>query len=189
MTKAKLKMNVALVIIALLALLALALLFEEFHRVLKDFSGIFLAIAASYLAYCFQRRQAFLSSLKDLWHKCIEAKADLVDYTHNINPDQESYGKAHRSISIAIDMVCAVYCNVSESQNSLGFFPFEPLHDMRRSLENIGFQDVSEEQCLQARANIIQSWNTFRWVFLKELSTPKPTHYILGRNERDPRRK
>ena len=50
-----------------------------------------IAVAAAYLTYCFQRRQAFLVSLRELWAKAIEAKADLIDYTHDQMPDQPKY--------------------------------------------------------------------------------------------------
>jgi hypothetical protein len=79
MTKRMLLTNVALVCLGLAALLGFALCYPSFHDILKDYVSIFLAIAAAYLTYCFQRRQAFLVSLRELWHKCIEAKAELVD--------------------------------------------------------------------------------------------------------------
>jgi hypothetical protein len=78
-------MNVVIVIAVLLALIGIALVSAKFYKILKDFTGVFLAIAGTYLAYCFQKRQAFLTSLRELWHKCIEAKVDLIDYTYNIN--------------------------------------------------------------------------------------------------------
>lgn len=188
MTKSQLKMRVFGVTVFLGILLLLALRFESFHHFLKDFASIFLAVAAAYLAYCFQRRQTFLTSLRDLWNKAIEAKAELIDYMHNPRPNQESFGKAHRSISTAIDMVRAVYCNVSESRTSIGLYPFEPLHDMRKALERMGFENVTDAQRTTERKNVLQAWNAFRWSFLREFSTPKPSHYITVRNAVDPRR-
>lgn len=188
MTKSQLKMRVFGVTVFLGILLLLALRFKPFHHFLKDFASIFLAVAAAYLAYCFQRRQTFLTSLRDLWNKAIEAKAELIDYTHNPRPNRESFGKAHRSISTAIDMVRAVYCNVRESRTSIGLYPFEPLHDMRKALERMGFENVTVAQQTTERKNVLQSWNAFRWSFLREFSTPNPSHYITERNAVDPRR-
>jgi hypothetical protein len=99
MTKRILLINVGFVCLGLAALLGFALKFNGFHDILKDYTSIFLAIAAAYLAYCFQKRQAFLASLRELWHKCIEAKAELIDYTHDAQPDRTKFGKAHRALS------------------------------------------------------------------------------------------
>jgi hypothetical protein len=188
-TKAKLIMNVVIIIAVLLALIGIALVSAKFYKILKDFTGVFLAIAGTYLAYCFQKRQAFLTSLRELWHKCIEAKVDLIDYTYNPTPNQESFGKAHRSISIAIDMVRAVYRNVRENKRSIGHFPFEPLHDMRKALERLGFTDISPDQQRHEREKIIKAWNALRWSMLREFSAPIPSHYITRRNDCDPRRR
>lgn len=188
MTKAKLWVNVAAVMLFCMLLLILAALSGWFHAFLKDYTSIFLAVAAAYLAFCFQRRQSFLTNLRELWHKCIDAKAELIDYTHNKNPTQESFGKAHRAISTAIDMVRGVYCNIRETDSSIGLYPFEPLHDMRRALERLGFQNVSHEQRETERKKIMVAWNAFRWSFLQEFSTPSPTHYLIEHNASDPRR-
>lgn len=189
MTKARLRMSVAIVMVSLLALVGIALLSSQLYGILKDFTGIFIAIAGVYLAYCFQRRQAFLTSLRELWNKCVEAKADLIDYTHNPTPNQESFGRAHRSISIAIDMVRAVYHNVGENKRSIGYYPFEPLHDMRRALERLGLTDISPDQQKHEREEIMKAWNALRWSMLKEFSAPTPSHPITLRNACDPRRR
>jgi len=97
-----------------------------FYPVVTCFSNVLFGVAAAYLAYCFQRRQAFLASLRDLSAKCIDAKSDPIEYTHDPNPSQERFGKAHRSISTAIDMVRAVYFTIGESGTDIGPFPFEP---------------------------------------------------------------
>jgi hypothetical protein len=188
MTKTRLLINVIAVAAALLGLVGAAYLSETFHTYLKEDVNLFIAVAAAYLAYCFQRRQAFLASLRDLWDKCIEAKADLIDYTFDQDPTQLKFGKAHRSISVAIDMVRAVYRNVGETEKSIGLFPFEPLHDMRRSLDAIGYQNVVAEIQIQERTNILRAWNAFRCCYLKEVSTPAPTHSITERGQSDPRR-
>src|SRR5262249_50287734 len=150
------------------------------YDVLKDFAGVFIAIAAAYLAYCFQRRQAFLASLRDLWHVCIEAKADIVDYVRDTQPTEEKYRRVQRSISKAIDGMRGVYRNVSETEAAIGLYPFEPLHDMRRELERLGCRDLDAKARHAALKEVIDSWNAFRWSFLREFSTPMPTHHIVG---------
>jgi uncharacterized membrane protein YccC len=107
--------NVALVCLGLAVLLGFALRYPSFYDILKDYTNIFLAIAAAYLTYCFQRRQTFLISLRELWHECIEAKAELIDYTFDPAPDQPKFAKAHRTLSTAID-ICALLTATSERQ-------------------------------------------------------------------------
>jgi len=186
--RAQLRLNVLMVVFFLLALVGMALLFPCFYTVLKDFASLFATIAAAYLAYCFQRRQAFLSSLRDLWHKIIAVKGELVQYTLNPSPTQQTFGDTHESISTAIDVVRATYRNVGESKDSHGLYPFEPLKDMRRALVGLGFENVTPEKQKEARDKIIQAWNAFRWSFLREFSAPEPTFPITDHDARDPRR-
>ena len=188
MTRTKLLGNVIAVSAVLLGLLAIAAWNPEFRAFLKDFSTMVLAIAAAYLTYCFQRRQAFLISLRELWAKTIEAKADLIDYTYDQMPDQPKYGQAHRSLSIAIDMMRAVYRNLHEDGAKIGRYSFEPLHDMRRALEHLGFTNIPPNGQKAAREKILHAWNAFRWSFLQEFSAPAPSHYVIDPEARDPRR-
>src|SRR4051794_40897224 len=53
MTKRMLAINVALVCLGLATLLGLAQISSGLYQTVKDFTGIFVAIAAAYLAYCF----------------------------------------------------------------------------------------------------------------------------------------
>jgi hypothetical protein len=188
MTKRMLLTNVASVCLGLATLLGLALCFEAFHYIVKDYSSILLGIAATYLTYCFQRRQAFLISLREIWHRCIDAKAELIDYTYEPKPDGAGYRKAHRALSMAIDMMRAAYRNVGETSISVGLYPFEPLHDMRNALDKLGFEDVTHPAQELAREEILTAWNAFRWSFLREFSTASPTHSVTMRGASDPRR-
>lgn len=188
MTKRILLLNVVVVCSALVALVGLAQLYSPFHQVLKDFTSIFLAIAAAYLTYCFQRRQAFLVALRDLWHKCVEAKAEILEYTYDPSPDRTKFLKANRALSMSIDLMRAAYRNVDETETSIGYYPFEPLHDMRKALTKLGYENVSDETQQEARRDITNAWNAFRWSFLREFSTPAPSHSITHYNAFDPRR-
>ncbi len=188
MTRRNLSLNVAAVAAGLLALVVLALLWGRFHTVLKDFAAFFLAIAAAYLGYCFQRRQAFLVSLRDLWHQCIDAKADIIDCTQAAERDPAQLAKAQRSISIAIDKMRVVYRNVGETEARIGLFPFEPLHDMRKALDALAQADGTDTQRAECQTTVIDAWNAFRWAFLREFGAPYPTNPITDRTKRDPRR-
>jgi hypothetical protein len=187
-TRRKLLLNVIAVIGLLLGLVTVAQFSERIYATSKDFAGFFLAVAAAYLAYCFQKRHAFLAALRELWHACIEAKADLIAYTHLPSPSQTDFERAARCISIAIDMMRAVYRNVGETEQEIGLYPFEPMHDMRRALDELGFANMSPEKQKEARERILSAWSAFRWSFLREFSAPSPTHYVVLRGVTDPRR-
>ena len=161
---------------------------DDGYSTIKDFSPLLIAIGATHLAYCFQRRQAFLVSLRDLWKEMVEAKGELIEYTHNSQPDQAAFSKVHRALSKAIDAVRGVYKNVDETAEQIGLYPFEPLHDMRRVLDGLGFSNVTPDERRTARIRLVRSWNALRWAFLKEFSTPEPPHPITARDEADPRR-
>lgn len=194
MTKSLLRTNVigVMLIFAVLIVVAFLLKFglksQDAYTVVKDFSPIVIAAAAAYLAYCFQRRQAFLVSLRDLWKEMVEAKSELIEYTHLTEPNQIAFGKAHRAISKTIDLVRGVYKNVGETDQEIGLFPLEPLHDARKALEELYFINATPERQIEARKRIIISWNALRSQFLKEFSTTYPPHPIVTRNAIDSRR-
>lgn len=194
MTKAKLRINLIFVVSLFIFTIALAVACKYYsnsmdaYLLIKDFSPLVIAVGAAYLAYCFQRRQAFLISLRDLWKELVEAKGELIEYTHNPEPDQAAFSKAHRGLSRAIDTVRGVYRNVGETEERIGLYPFEPLHDMRKALSELGWTNVTPDQRLAARRRFIRSWNALRWAFLKEFSTPEPPHPITSYDGADPRR-
>jgi hypothetical protein len=172
----------------LLGLVAVAHFSVRVHAISKDFAAFIVAVAAAYLAYCFQKRQDFLVSLREVWHACIEAKADLIDYIDLPDPGQTDFRRAARSISVAIDMMRAVYRNVGETEHKIGLYPFEPMHDMRLALDGLGFTNLSPKKREEARQRIDNAWDTLRWSFLKEFSAPPPTHSVTKPRSIDPRR-
>jgi hypothetical protein len=161
---------------------------DEIYSSIKDFSSLIIATGAAYLAYCFQRRQAFLISLRELWKEMIEAKGELIEYTHNPQPDRAAFRNAHRALSKAIDSVRGVYRNVGETEHQIGLYPFEPLHDMRKALDELGFSDSRPEKREATRRRIVQAWNALRWAFLKEFSAPQAARSITRFDAVDPRR-
>lgn len=154
----------------------------------RDFTSVFISLAAAYLSYCIQQRVAFLSSLRELWRQMITAKNALIAYTHNPAPTKQDFSEAIMELSLAIDQMRGVYRNVGESRDAIGRFPFEPLHDMRRTMEELKWKDPAEARREKARAEIDQAWNVLRWKFLHEVSAPFPDEPIIEAKSRDPRR-
>jgi hypothetical protein len=154
----------------------------------RDFTSIFISLAAAYLSYCIQQRVAFLSSLRELWRQMIAAKNALVAFTHDPTPTKQEFSDAIMELSLAIDQMRGVYRNVGESTAKLGQFPFEPLHDMRRTMEALKWKEPSEARREHARAEIERAWNSLRWKFLHEVSAPFPDEPITVPGSSDPRR-
>lgn len=195
MTRRNLLYNITAISLIFLILIFTSVFLKYFfnidvvYQIVKDFYPITIAVAGAYLAYCFQRRQAFLASLRDLWEKSIEAKSALISYTHIENPDKAAFGAAHRSISQAIDSVRAVYYNVGESEKVIGHYPLEPLHDMLHILNAIGYVNVTDKKRTDGRRLIIQAWNSFRFAFLREFPRTQAPHPVTERSSSDPRRR
>jgi hypothetical protein len=134
--------------------------------------------------------------LRALWSHLIFAKNDVTSLTRFVaagglerNPEsfESRYEQVYASLSHAIDEMRGVYRNVGETDSDLGLYPFEPLHDMRRSLELLG-RDPTVAQARETQTQVNQAWESLRFSFLKEFEAPEPTNPILGQNSRDPRR-
>jgi hypothetical protein len=113
----------------------------------------------------------------------IEAKIELIAYTNLTTPQPDDYTKAYRMIGSAIDKMRGVYRNVGEDEKHLGYFPYEPLHDMRKELEKLGLANTEEGRA-RARHAINRAWKAMRYKFLVEFETPEPTRPIVVRNYR-----
>ena len=195
MTKKRLQQNVFWVILAFLSIPLVGILLklpatpDDIYDIIKDFSALIIAGGAGYLAYCFQQRQSFLASLRELWREAVSAKGDLLVCTGDEGPSEHEIQQANRSLSAVIDLMRGVYKNVDESEAIIGLYPFEPLHDMRRVLWRVQDTALSPQQRAEERGHVLQAWNAFRWAFLGEFSTPYPSHPITSRGAADPRRK
>lgn len=105
----------------------------------------------------------------------------MIEFIHNATPDQATFSKAHRLLSKTIDDVRGVYWNVGETAGHIGLHPFEPLNDVRWTLETLGWSYNTEDRRRTARVLLIQSWNALRASFLREFSTLEPPHTITQR--------
>ena len=57
------------------------------YSVFKDLVPLIVAIPAAWLAYCFQRRQAFLKDVHELWIALVNAFEDAVHASRGANSD------------------------------------------------------------------------------------------------------
>jgi hypothetical protein len=162
------------------------------YGMLVSFSSIIIAVPGAWLAFCFNRRNAFLNVLSDVWKEMVEAKNQCVRYA--LEPSEIRYIEAWLALSSAIDGMRSVYRNVGESHTAIGAFPFEPLKDMMVTLEAAPARLAAATGDTRALRDVIReemtdSWQALRAEFLRELGAPFPTHPITERGYRDPRRK
>lgn len=191
MTARRLRTRVRRAVLALTVALAAAVVFkatghEEVYSTIKELSPLVIAVLAAYLASRFQARFAFHASLRELWTHLIEAKNELIAYTMIRDAGPERFAETYKSLSKAIDEVRGVYRNVYEDDEHRGLFPYEPLHDMRKTLLALG-PNPSAPQCDEAREAFKRSWDAVRPAFLAEFEPPVATRYITTRGATDHR--
>jgi hypothetical protein len=152
---------------------------KDVFPIFKDLLPIAISIVAVYLAHIFQQRSMFVQSLRSLWTNIIESKNELLSYANLPEPQMGDYAKAYRAIAAAIDEMRGVYQNVGEDRHYVGYFPYEPLHDMRKALKELGHENVTDSARKRTWDAIQQAWLSMRFSFLNEFDTPEPTNPIL----------
>jgi hypothetical protein len=144
MTRRRQNIRLLIVIVVLLVIIAVALfakfqngnaLFDKLYEFIRDTSLLIATIAVAYLANIYQRRQQFLMSLREQWREIVQAKSALL--LQNSNPTHEQYLRAAAQLSECIDYMRIVYANVGETAELIGYYPFEPLHDMRHVFKTL----------------------------------------------------
>lgn len=201
MTREMLRRRVIAVVAALVLLAGIALVLklewlpgvdrddqEDWFSYGETVFPLVIAVLATLLASWFQQRATFIESLRRLWSHLIEAKTGIMDFLSHDDRSADAYLRAYRPLSIAIDEMRGVYRNVGESTSSIGLYPFEPLHDMRRALEALQAQPYDRGSSNAARAEVQRAWDALRFRFLDEFAPPEPTAPIVERGFRDRRR-
>lgn len=156
----------------------------DLYEYLKDMALVFITVVATVLAGIYQRRQSFISALKEEWREIVDAKSKLYAYTRLNHPTDFDYVEAFTAISATLDNMRTVYSNIGETERLIGIYPFAPLHDMRRALQTLDptkDEDglVTDEQRRLARDAIIQSFYALRETFLEELELEPPDRPVL----------
>ena len=161
---------------------------------LRDAAPLAIGIAAAILANAFQKRGRFIDFLRDEWYNIVETKTRLIRYARTPNKTYPNALEAWASLSSAIDRMRILYRNVGETDALIGYYPYEPLHDMRRAFEGaIGCEDSlngapitpkseAELETVDWKAVEMKIWTAFtalREVFLEELDLREPDYPVL----------
>ena len=142
----------------------------------KDLLTLVLGVAAAWLGYCVQRRSAYQQQLRILWSRLVEAISCTTQYTHLTNPTEDQYRLTLAKLSIAIDEVRGVFCNIGETDAATGFYPFEPLKDIHGLVVKMGYADgFCAQDAALFRSKIFALWKDARKEILKEFDREEPT--------------
>jgi len=155
---------------------------KEIYQFINEMSLLIFTIGAAYLANIFQQRSNFISSLKEEWHEIVRAKSSLIGYIDNPERSLQQYLHAYQNLSQCIDFMRIVYRNIGETDQLIGKYPYEPLHDMRRWIEQIDPRagGYTIEQLIAVRQAIWDSFDALRERFLEELDLEEPENPIVG---------
>jgi hypothetical protein len=160
-------------------------LLAKLYEFIKDTSLLIATIAVAYLANIYQRRQQFLVSLREQWREIVGAKGALLLYCQTPAPSVEAYLSASAQLSECIDSMRIVYANVGETDKFIGLYPYEPLHDMRRSFEavdpRLGGSPTAGDRD-RIRDEIWDAFNAIREHFLDEFEIEEPSLPIVIRH-------
>ncbi len=160
---------------------------KDVYEYLKDMALVFVTVVAAYLANVFQKRQQFISALREEWREIVATKSALYSFTQTEQPAAAHYLEAFCAISETIDNMRTVYRNVGETETDIGLYPFAPLHDMRRALQTLEpgkNPNAGPAERKLARDAILQSFYALRESFLDELDPDEPDRPLLIINGR-----
>ncbi|MGI9407544.1 MAG: hypothetical protein ACR2O4_14325 [Hyphomicrobiaceae bacterium] len=199
MTRRKLRRNLAVVTVIVSVILAVAAIarlsgFEPLaglYDYIRDMSLLIATLAAAYLTNIFQQRQNFLHSLRDQWRDIVVTKSALIAFCDMPEPTMPDYLDARAQLSQTIDHMRIVYGNVGETATLIGYYPYEPLHDMRKAigrLEPRDGQPLGRNERRGVREAIREAFNVLREHFLDEFDLEEPTYPILAPNSRRTKR-
>jgi hypothetical protein len=155
---------------------------KDVYEYLKDMALVFVTVVAAYLANVFQKRSKFVEGLEEQWRSIVATRSALHGYFEKPYPTLDDYIATYRTLSETIDTMRIIYRNVGETRLLVGLYPYAPLHDMRRVLQDmdprIKATFTAEERQL-ARAAVQQLFGALRENFLEELDLQEPDHPLL----------
>lgn len=191
MTRRRLRRHLTYIVVFAIVLIVLAIWTRfasddddarAIYDLIKDMSLLIFTVVAAYLAAALQRRESFLQSLREEWRVIVDTKAELITYCDLPRATIEDYLTAYSRLSQAIDYMRIVYANVGETDDLIGLYPYEPLHDMRRALESIdprSGRELGPEERSAARNAIWEAFNALREHFLDEFDLEEPQRPMI----------
>jgi hypothetical protein len=144
----------------------------------KDLIPLVIAIPAAYLAYSFQRRGSYVQALRAYWSLLVRAVQGAYSYTNQSQPSFDQYSKVLTDLSVVIDEARGIFENLPVRGKPVGWYPFEPIKEIRRDLYNLGYGEAVTAEKLDAlRSRIDRRWKLVRKELLREFDRDVPTHH------------
>jgi hypothetical protein len=144
----------------------------------RDAAPFLFAIPAALLGYAFQQRFSYLASLRTLWSRLVVAVNGAIQYTYDETPTAKEHAKVMAELGIAIDEVRGVYRNVGEQPGAVGLYPYEPIKDIYRLINELGYDVNDPTRRKVTREQIITKWQSIRFAFLSEFDRAEPSQPI-----------
>ncbi len=144
----------------------------------RDAAPFLFAIPAALLGYAFQQRFSYLASLRALWSRLVQAVNGAIQYTYDETPAAKEHAEVMAQLGIAIDEVRGVYRNVGEKPGAIGLYPYEPIKEIYRLINDLGYGVNDPVKRKQTREQIILKWQSIRFEFLAEFDRAEPSKPI-----------
>jgi hypothetical protein len=155
---------------------------ERFYDFVRDMSLLIAIGIFAYVANILAKRWRFVESLKAQWRDIAHAKSVLLSVCEKRYLATDDYLAAFHKVSEAIDAMRVIYRNAGETGEHAGLYPYEPLLDMRRALQNLDPRtsgEVTPERKNLARDAILRAFNALSETFLDELDLEEPERPLL----------
>jgi hypothetical protein len=149
---------------------------RHYFSTFKDLIPFMIAIPAAWLSYFVQRRSAYLQQLRSLWSKVVDAVHAAIEYTNMHKPEQKDHANSIMKINVVIDEIRGVFCNLDETDENVGLYPFEPIKDIQAQIKELGWgEQFDEEKAKASNRRIWALWKDVRRELLKEFDREVPT--------------
>lgn len=187
MTRKALKRIILKVAIGYLIVIILAIFLRFFdttekqiiYGTLKDLIPLIFAIPLGYLGFCFNSRRAFVETKKKLWNLLVDVINDAIHSTYKNELKEDEFREVLKNLAKSIDQIRATYKNVDRKAGSIGYYPFEPIKQIYKDYEAMGFGLIDNKISEQTRHSIIVNWKSIRDEFLYEFERFEPEKPVL----------
>ncbi len=186
MTRRQLRIAVSIVIAIYAAFGVLAFLLRlsegaidpQIQQGYRDAVPFLFAIPAALLGYAFQQRFSYLASLRALWTRLVQSVNSAIQYTYDETPTAREHAEVMSHLGVAIDEVRGVYRNVGEAAGHIGLYPYEPIKEIYRLINDLGYGTNDPAKRKHVREQIVVKWQSIRYAFLSEFDRAEPSRPI-----------
>jgi hypothetical protein len=159
----------------------------DVYQTYKDLIGLFIPIPAAWLAFSFQSRLSYVQAGRTLWRTILNAVHSARSYTLLSEPSEKDYRQVVEALAIALDEVRGLFRNLPVEGKPRGWYPFEPIRDMLRVMEDLHWgPHATRPRRDAARDQLDEFWPLVREPLLLELERDLPTEHHVNYAPRRP---